>query len=272
MAPEELKFRLTKGMERIFFRDADAVVMLTKQIKKELVAQEPHLANRAAAIEVIPCCVDAKRFDISIESRLAYREQRNWQCRRVVIYAGKLGPWYLPEEMARFIAVVRCRDPRFFFQVLTQSDPLLMQQPLQAAGVQPEDYDIRYAVPDELPLILTAADAALSFVIPSYSKRASSPTKVAEYLAAGLPIVTTAGIGDLDEMLGGNRLGVVVRDLTQAGYEEACEQLAALLAEEDLPIRCRRFAEAELSMTQVGGPRYAAVYERSLRSRPQATP
>ncbi len=46
-----------------------------------------------------------------------------------------------------------------------------------------------------------AAQLGLSFVRPCPSKVSSSPTKIGEYLAAGLPVISTAGIGDVDELL-----------------------------------------------------------------------
>jgi glycosyltransferase involved in cell wall biosynthesis len=261
-----LKFRLTKRMERVFFRKADAFVMLTHRIKEELIGSEPALQERAAEIQVIPCCVDIEKFPIDPQQRTAYRQERGWNDRLVVTYVGKVGTWYLPDEMARFFAAAQQRDSRFFFQVLTQSDPAPMQQALEGAGVQPKDYDIRFAPPRELPLILTACDASISFRKGEYSRLAASPTKVAECLAAGLPLVTNAGIGDCDQMLKTHRLGVVIAEHSDKEYRRAADELCALLEGEDgiVAQRCREFAERELSLSKVGRPRYTAVYERLL--------
>jgi glycosyltransferase involved in cell wall biosynthesis len=265
----ELKFRLTKGMERRFFHDADAFVMLTERIKAELTAQEPTLAARPDDITVIPCCVDTERFRIADEERQAYRRERGWDGRRVLTYVGKIGTWYLPEEMAQFFAAARGQDPRFFLQVYTQSDPGLMRKALEAAGVPAADWDVRFCPPQELPRVLAASDAGLSFIRASYSKRASSPTKVGEYLAAGLPVVANAGVGDCDTLLTRRPVGVVVHDFTADDYRRAAGELARLLDTPGTAEHCRRCAEEELSLDGVGGPRYAAVYARCLR--PAAT-
>ena len=257
----DLKFRLTKRMEHAFFRNADALVMLTHRIKHELVKKEPALHHRANSIHVIPCCVDVERFSIDREQRLAYRDKRGWTERRVLTYVGKLGTWYLAEEMARFFARARLRDSRLFFQVLTQSDPAPMQQALQANGVSSEDYEIRFARPDDLPILLAASDAGISFIRAAYSKRASSPTKLGEYFAAGLPIVANAGVGDIDEIVDAHRLGVIVHDYSDEGYDNAAIKLSTLLEDESAARRCREFAGQSLSLSKVGGPRYGAIYE-----------
>ena len=53
----------------------------------------------------------------------------------------------------------------------------------------------------ELDLELTKARAGLCLSRGDRSAAAVSPTKIAEYLAAGLPVVASAGIGDTDEIL-----------------------------------------------------------------------
>jgi glycosyltransferase involved in cell wall biosynthesis len=261
----DLKFRLTKDMERAFFRRADEFVMLTQRIKDELVATEPALAKRADDITVIPCCVDPTRFDLPAEAVAAYRAQRGWNGRRVLTYVGKLGLWYLPDEMAHFFAVAWQTDPCFFLQVLTQSDATSFRQALEKYGVPATAYDIRFATPEELSLILSASDAGLSFIEACYSKLASSPTKNGEYLAAGLPVVINAGIGDSDRQVEQHRLGVVLREFSEAEYWRAVYELCKLLDDSRTAQRCRAFVERELSLQQVGGPRYANIYWRLLR-------
>jgi glycosyltransferase involved in cell wall biosynthesis len=258
----ELKFRLTKKLERVFFRRADAFVMLTHRIKEELTISEPELHSRADDIRVIPCCVDTSLYPFDAKEREAYRKERNWTNKRVITYVGKIGTWYLTEEMAKFFAVVRKQDERFFFQILTQSDSMPMRKALREAGVSESDYDIRYAPPDVLPKILSASDAGLSFIQECYSKRASSPTKIGEYLAAGLPVVANAGVGDCDKMFAGSPVGVLLKNFNDEECQKAAARLSTLLDDENTRERCRAFAEEEFSLSKVGGPRYAEIYSR----------
>ena len=91
-----------------------------------------------------------------------------------------------------------------------------------------------------------------------------SPTKVGEYLAAGLPVIVTAGIGDLDEHVAGRRVGVLLRRLDEAGYRAALRALADLRADPTLATRCRDTARELYDLEAVGGPRYRALYEAVL--------
>ncbi len=258
-----LKYRLTKGMERAFLREADAIVTLTARMKEELLANGPSLKERA--VEVIPCCVDTRRFAVVGGERASYRASRGWNDRRILTYLGKLGTWYLPAEMARFFAALRRLDPRFFFEIVTQSDPAAMASVLRSSSLAPDSYEIRFVPWAQVPLVLAASDAGISLRT-GESKRAASPTKVGEYLAAGLPVVTNAGIGDCDALLEGRRTGVVLRDLTPGAHERASRELLLLLDDDGLMGRCRTAAEEELSLRGVGGPRYAALYRRLLET------
>jgi glycosyltransferase involved in cell wall biosynthesis len=259
-----VKYRLAKRMERVFFRRADALVMLTCAIKAQLLVTERALFGRAADIDVIPCCVEMDRFRSDPEQWRATRRKRGWENKRVLIYVGKLGSWYLVEEMARFFAEARQEDGRFFFQVLTQSDPSTMKQALEAARVPREAYDVDFVPPGEIPQILGAADAGISFRTVGSGARSASPTKVTEYLAAGLPVVSTRGIGDWDDIFGKQNLGVTVAQLHRDEYRQAARRLIDLIDDPITAVACRAFAERERSVEMVAGPRYLSVYNRLL--------
>ena len=60
---------------------------------------------------------------------------------------------------------------------------------------------IRPATREEVPRLLAAADLGIFLIKPVFSKTASSPTKMGEMLAVGLPIVANAGVGDVEQMV-----------------------------------------------------------------------
>jgi glycosyltransferase involved in cell wall biosynthesis len=91
-----------------------------------------------------------------------------------------------------------------------------------------------------------------------------SPTKIGEYLAAGIPIASSSEIGDCDRIIGDGQLGVIVREFSPVEYRRAALELMQLLDDPNTSRGCRAFAERELSLSSIGGPRYAAVYQRLL--------
>ena len=84
---------------------------------------------------------------------------------------------------------------------------------------------VRPASRDQVPMLLGASDIMLSFIKPAYSKMASSPTKLAEAFALGIPVISNAGVGDVDQITQDLNAGAVI-DLNDAG---AADKLASEL-------------------------------------------
>jgi glycosyltransferase involved in cell wall biosynthesis len=263
-SPKDLKYRLTKRMEGVFLREADAVVMLTQRIKDDLLAADEALRSRAGKVRIIPCCVDMSHFVVPDAERVAYRTSRGWGDRKVLMYVGKVGSWYRPDQMARFFRYFREVNPGAFFQILTQDNAGAIVAALAAEGIDPPSFDVRFGPPKDLPLLLSAADAALSFRAGELSKRAASPTKVGECLAAGLPIVTISDIGDCDGILARHRVGLSMRSFEDEEHQRVAVELGGLLADPEVRSRCRRAAQAEFDLEQIGVARYVATYRSVL--------
>jgi glycosyltransferase involved in cell wall biosynthesis len=258
-------YRLAKRVERWLFSQADAFVVLTEAAREILFAKSSDTDEQGRPIEVIPCCVDAQRFQ-SVDGPAVenVRRQLDLDGRRVIVYVGALGGWYLTDEMIQFLASAHRQDPKTFSLVLTQSPPDLMLTGLRNAGVADGDFMVRQVTPAEVPSYLKAADVALSFIKPCYSKRASSPTKIAEALASGLPIVSNAGIGDLDAMIEGDRVGTIVREFSDAAYSQALSAIDNMRSDQTTATRCRASAISRFDLATVGGPRYVRLYERLM--------
>lgn len=258
-------YRGVKAVERRLLATADAFVVLTRKAHAILFPGCDDADAQGRPIEVIPCCVDWQRFRAAETlSREDTRRTLNLTDRRVLVYVGSFGGWYLTDEMMEFCAQAHQRDPRTFTLILTQREVGQAKQRLLAHGIAEKDCLVTQAAPDEVPRYLAAADVALSFIKPCYSKQSSSPTKIAEYLAGGLPIVGNAGIGDLDELMTGEHVGVLLREFSSEAYEQALDELDALSEDEQLRERCQLVARREFDLHHVGGPRYRHLYQRLL--------
>jgi glycosyltransferase involved in cell wall biosynthesis len=177
----------------------------------------------------------------------------------VLVYAGTLG-WYREEEMVRFYAALRRRRPSCF-ALYTHSPTDRFDVTLAAAHVPREELMVRRVAPSEMPAALAAADAAVSFITPCFSKLGSSPTRIVEYLAIGLPTVLNRGIGDSDHLIDEVVAVIDAGGLGPAEIERAAERLAAA----DVDRLCeseRRAAVERFSINDVGIPRYRRLYER----------
>jgi glycosyltransferase involved in cell wall biosynthesis len=137
---------------------------------------------------------------------------------------------------------------------------------LKERGFSENDYLIKKVLPEEIPAYLSAADVAISFIKACYSKQASSPTKIAEYLACGLPIISNSGVGDLDALIEGEKVGVILRGFSKADYLEALEKIKELRLQGNLGEHCRGVSSRYFDLSKIGGEGYRKVYRRLLAS------
>jgi len=247
------RFRLIKRLEEAGIRKADQLVVLTEAMKKWLINNRlPGAEN----IEVIPCCVDFAGYDNAASKTEPSSE------RFEVIYAGSVTGLYLLEEMGRFFLEVRAREPRAFLRILTMGNAAETSERLLRAGLQPEDFWVGAVASYEVPRHLQRARLGLSFRKATFSQLAASPTKIAEYLGAGLPVVSNAGIGDVDDLLRTESVGVVVRDFTTPEFARAADEALALAGNANTAARCIEAARVHFDLHTIGGNRYANVYKR----------
>jgi glycosyltransferase involved in cell wall biosynthesis len=267
--PNGLKFRLTKWVEQRALAAADGIVTLTEAIRP-ILRQFPGVASRPSLPPwaVIPSCVDLDRFRFDAANRDRVRRELGLGERPVLVYSGSVGTWYLVDEMIAFYQVARERWPGLFFLAIVNRAPEEFAAALRAKGVADGDFRVTWARHDEVAAYLSAADAGIAFIRPCLSKLSSSPTKYAEYLACGLPLVANAGVGDVDVLLGPDGPGALVATQTREQYAAAADRLR-MLATAANRSRWRAAAEREFSTTGRALPAYRALYSRIAARRPR---
>jgi hypothetical protein len=214
-----LLFRSTNLFERVFLRRSAGVVFLTERL-----AGEAQLAPKP--VQVIPCAVDLDRF------RPAASRQRPYD----IVYAGSWSGLYLAEETLAFFEAVRRLRPAARVLVLVPRN-----QGLPHVG---DHAHVQHATPDEVPNLLGQARAGISLRRPGRAQVAASPVKISEYWACGLPVVSSGGVGDIDQLISIHHVGVVLAGFSEAHFDEAARRLFHLLdGDAELPSRCRELAE-----------------------------
>jgi hypothetical protein len=71
------------------------------------------------------------------------------------------------------------------------------------------------------------------------------PTKIAEFLSVGRPVVVSEGIGDLEDLLLSTNTGVILKD----DYSKAVSDLNLLLNDAETSVRCRNLAVSHFDMS-----------------------
>ena len=152
----DLRYRLTKSVERRLFAAADGVVTLTNKIWP-IINKWDGLAGREVVHEVIPCCVDLELFKFKAEDRLRRRTELGLADRFVVVYSGSIDGWYLTEEMADFFSGLVRDRPAAHCVWLTPGKHDRIRALMTERGIAPDRYTVLAAASKDVPSYLSAS-------------------------------------------------------------------------------------------------------------------
>jgi glycosyltransferase involved in cell wall biosynthesis len=253
-------YRMTKRLERRFLLAANHIVTLTDASAAEI-RRFPYLAGRRLPISVIPTCADLSRFTIlGPPARSPF----------VLGYVGSVGTWYLIDEMLRCFRIAAKEEPGARMLIVNRNEQAAIRDRIEAVGINPAVVDIIAADHAEVPEQIGRMSAAMAIIKPSYSKIASAPTKLAEYLGCGVPCLGNVRVGDMEAVLEGNRVGVALTGFSDKEMRDGVRKLIALTRDPGIQERCRRAAVALFSL-DIGVAAYQAIYD-SLGSAPRLLP
>jgi len=226
-------YRFFKKKEREFLTGADYNICLTH--KGASILQGWFKNEGGIPVKVIPCCVDMELFDpkkvspAERESRLAGLGISSG--RKVFAYLGSIGTWYMLNEMLDFFQSALQQFPNAVFLFITKESREQIFVKAAERGIPEQNLRVVSAQRQEVPKLLSIADASVFFIKPVFSKQASSPTKQGELMAMGIPVICNSGVGDTDHVIERYGAGCLVKDCTLAGYRQALHNWQQLMAQ-----------------------------------------
>lgn len=230
-------YRHYKKKEAQFIKETDCIVSLTEAGKREIVKWPSY--NDAVPLQVIPCCADMNVFSlIKPGDKQAGRQMLGLDENDLVIsYLGSVGSWYMLNEMLEFFSVMKEKYSNAKFLFITHSPFSLILSKLGKYNLSGKDILLTEAERHEVPLYVKASDINVSFIRPVYSKLSSSPTKLAEVMAMGIPVIVNGGVGDVQEVVEKSKAGIVINDFTKETYKNIVDRIPALLQTDRSAVR-----------------------------------
>ena len=215
-----------KLLEKRSASKASAISTLTSAVYPVLRSRHPKMTSKHS---VIPTCTDLNKFAFS---PLLPREN-------VLLLSGVFNNYYDLEVTRRFIQ--KCKES--FNVSVTWCHGVEAERSELGVGESTVKVLTQSDMPDEI------ANSSFGLAICKENVGESllgvMPTKVAEFLATGRPVVVSKGIGDLDFMLSEFKAGIV---LDSRSLDKSLAELEKLLKDPSTPLRCRELAEKYFSM------------------------
>jgi colanic acid biosynthesis glycosyl transferase WcaI len=195
------------AMVGFLYRRADQFITVTDGIKQALV--ESHGVS-AEKINVVRAGVDPESLKSSVDQQTA-KEQLGLEGQFVVTYLGTVGYAHGVDIMLEMAERLRDDHPDISLLVVgTGAEEKAIRELVSDRGYQ--NIKILGQKPrSELPDILVASDIGLALLRPSEVFKTAVPTKIYEYMATGLPVLTNVA-GETTGIITESKSGIAIPD------------------------------------------------------------
>ncbi len=246
-----IMYRIAKNFERRFLLAANHVVSLTHSAVHEMRGFD-YLQGCMPSVTVIPTCADLMRF-----KPLGPKSDSGGL---VFGYVGTVGTWYLFEEVAKCFSLILSIRPDSRFLIVNRNEHGFILDRLALAGIPNSIVELVSADHTDVPKYISRMDAGIFFIKQVFSKQASAPTKLAEFLGCGIPCLSNSGVGDMADVLEGDQVGVAIKAFDDESMLAALHQLIKMVDDPNTTNRCVASAQRHFSLDE-GVRLYEKIYQ-----------
>lgn len=247
-------YRVAKWFERRFLLNADIVVSLTQSAVEEMRAFD-YLQQHLPRFELITTCADLELFRPGEDKQATRFIDRPF----TLGYVGSVGVWYLFDETLRCFLLLRECMPNARMQILNRGGHDYIRERIAALGIDPGTVQVEAKDHAGVASAMKQMDAGIFLYKPAYSKKATAPTKLGEFLGCGVPCLGNSGVGDMASILEIEQVGVALNSFDETSMREAIDRLLRLTETPNISERCREVASRYFSLDE-GVRAYDKIY------------
>ena len=194
---------------------SDSTFCVSHNLKQYVLENSPFIP--ADELYVVPGAADSDLFYYDKQLGSEHREALQISGKTSFVYCGSLKHfWHKSELIFQYASVMLNKNPDMIFICITRQVEY-GRQLQNKYGIKNQNFICKYCEsPGEINAIYNAADFGILFRDDWETNRVSSPTKLSEYLLAGLPVLLSTNIGDFSDIIEEQGLGAVVsNDITE---------------------------------------------------------
>ncbi len=224
----KLIYNYFKKKEEEAVAKCDGIVCLTYAAEK-IIKQWPQF-KKETPLEVIPCSVDMNLFDpekIDVDLKSQFKQELGINDTDFIVsYLGSIGGWYLTDEKMQFCRILSDKIPGIKFLFISPHRHEVIIDAAKRFGIRESQIIVKHGKRNEIPILLSFSKYSIFFIKPCYSKLSSSPTKHGEIMAMGIPVISNAKVGDVEDIILKYKSGIVLPDLNKKEFESAADAIA----------------------------------------------
>jgi len=249
-AKKSFKYRFFKKLESYLIKRSDSIITLTN-IAKKIICD--NFKKNESAVEVISTCVDSHAF-----KRINHTTNIN---KIIIGYLGSIDTAY---DFKKFLLLVKGLQAGLSealeLRILTNKKREFLEQILMQSGIKKIDLVVKFVHREELPGEISQFDFLGFCLKENFSVNASMPTKIAEALACGIPIVCNAFNEDIKKLIEVENIGLIY-DFNNKFTNRDCLMLLKLIQDTKVQERCSDIAKNKFSL-EGGVLQYRSIYSQ----------
>ena len=248
---KSIPWQLIKLFERECLKKSFAIVSLTHAALDYLHKVYPDFSIKEKTV-VIPTCANLDRF--ALKYRIFSEEHITISC-----VGSMLSGWFKINMLKSVVAYMLENYHAVNFEFLTRDSEEELMLEIDPENRWTDRMNVESVLFKDMPKRLAKHDGSVFFFTPNISKLGSSPTRMAEILAVGIPVLTNSGVGDVSTIVEEFGVGELLNSLDPKEIKISCDNFMKLIQKQNIAQTCRKTAE-DLFSLESGVSKYQQSY------------
>ena len=230
-----IRYKLLLFIEKKLLINSEYIICLTNESILYLKKKYDFLKYKNFV--KIPTCVDIKRFK--------YKKKINKK-KFIFSYLGSVDTAYDINPVLNFLDKFSKKKIKYKIYFFTKKNKILINK-LRNYNISKDNYSIKELKFNEVSKFLAKTDIGIFYLNKNLSVKASFPTKIAEFLACGIPIICNDFNKDITNMITKNKLGIII-NYNKKDINLTINQLKNKILNKKKSVMCREYANKFLSL------------------------
>tara|TARA_Y100000590_G_scaffold76655_1_gene84841 strand:+ start:370 stop:1560 length:1191 start_codon:yes stop_codon:yes gene_type:complete len=249
---KDLKYKFFKFFEKKILYNSDEIICLTLDSSLILKKKYPFIYDKN--ISIIPTCADENYFKPIIQTK-----------KNKILTFGYLGSteyaYNIDKILMLFSSFLKI-DNNLQLLIFNKNLNNILVERIKKFNLPNNKIIVNFYDKENLNIAINKIDVGLFFANENYSIKASFPTKIAELLLSGKPILCNNINNDVKNLISKNKIGLI-HNFNNLNYYDLLKKVKYIAYKKNISNKCRSIAMKKLSLNY-GLSIYNKIYKEII--------